>query len=131
LYSRVLDWNWHASEANANESFLFNDILPHEPRLQASSSPIPKIRFFFIDQHPLQSGYSTISFSFFMLQKLALMSLWNNTFLQEYNTANLFSRYLRYTTTVWTAQGKSTAHLKMALKKNSYNKLYTSAFGIT
>ena len=109
---------------------LANDILPHEPRLQASSSPIPLIRIWPIDQHPLQSEYSTISSSPFMLQKLALMSLWNNTFLQEYNTANLFSRYLRDTTTVWTAQRKSTAHLKMALKKNLI-KLYTSASGIT
>lgn len=56
--------------------------------------------------------------SYFMLQKLALLSLSSTKcFLLEYNAAYLFSRYLRYTTAVWTAQRKSTAHLKMALKK--------------
>ena len=47
----VLVWNQPATEADAGESFQkqmtlisFNDIPPHEPPLQASSSPIPRIR---------------------------------------------------------------------------------------
>lgn len=62
-----------------------------------------------IDQHPPQGEYST---------NMLLLSLSSTKcFLLEYNAAYLFSRYLRYTTAVWTAQRKSTAHLKMALKK--------------
>ena len=86
----VSDWNQLAMEANADSEiinklmkfFAFENISPHQPPLQASSSPILRIRIWSI-----VDGYSTLDIVYHWKRKSLIIEIaqfyWKKSHLGE------------------------------------------------